>query len=329
MSPVSPNASMRVMESPSRYPAPAVPVVLSAVSSEQVSPGRDREVSSSVTLDVFPVYENYLDTSYYVPATLPVIPPFSKGLLPFLGPASLNRLLAYDITLLDSNVDLSLFMVPLLPLPDDFQLLPDTALERHPISAGCLSQLEPYSPVVPLPIDLSREGPFDAYCALSETGDHPLISKGLPGCPYRITDVAEVDPAYGLQLHHPRFLKYVGAPESAHLLTQTPGHWVQTMDREDAVAAALQLQHDAGLMTSNLQVLGQFVSDEVSLWDGSLSVGRSGCYFAGAPCTPHSPLYGLDGFVATAGWPGCSRPLPISSCNNCMKCSECFPGLSK
>ena len=63
MSPVPPNASMGVMESPSRYPAPAVPVVLSAVSSEQVSPGRDREVSSSVTLDVFPVYENSLDTS--------------------------------------------------------------------------------------------------------------------------------------------------------------------------------------------------------------------------------------------------------------------------
>ena len=48
--------------------------------------------------------------------------------------------------------------------------------------------------------------------------------------------------------------------ESAHLLTRTLGHWVQTMDREDAVAAALQLQHDAGLMTSNLQILGQFVT---------------------------------------------------------------------
>ena len=73
-------------------------------------------------------------------------------------------------------------------------------------------------------------------------------------------DVADMDPVYGLQLHHPRFLEYVGAPESARLLTRTPGHWVQTMDREDAVAAALQLQHDAGLMTSNLQILGQFVT---------------------------------------------------------------------
>ena len=32
------------------------------------------------------------------------------------------------------------------------------------------------------------------------------------------------------------------------------------MDHEGAVAAALQLQHDAGVMTSNLQVLDQFVS---------------------------------------------------------------------
>ena len=32
------------------------------------------------------------------------------------------------------------------------------------------------------------------------------------------------------------------------------------MDCEDAVAMVLQLQHDAGVMTSNLQVLDQFVT---------------------------------------------------------------------
>ena len=32
------------------------------------------------------------------------------------------------------------------------------------------------------------------------------------------------------------------------------------MDREQAVSAALQLQHDAGLMMFNLQVLGQFMT---------------------------------------------------------------------
>ena len=87
----------------------------------------------------------------------------------------------------------------------------------------------------------------------------------LPGCPYRMTsydraEIADVDPAYRLQLHHPRFLEYVGAPKSARLLSRPPGHWVQTMEREEAVTAALQLQHDAGLIMSNHQVLGQFIT---------------------------------------------------------------------
>ena len=92
-----------------------------------------------------------------------------------------------------------------------------------------------------------------------------MISNGLPGYPYCMTsyasaDIADVDPVYGLQLHHPWFLEFIGAPESAHLLTRTPSHWVRTMDREDAVVATLLHQHDAGLITSNLQVLGQFVT---------------------------------------------------------------------
>ena len=91
-----------------------------------------------------------------------------------------------------------------------------------------------------------------------------MVLNSLPGCPYRMTsydraEVVDVDPAYKLQLHHPRFLEYVGAPESACLLTRPLGHWVRMMEREEAVTAALQLQHDAGLIMSNLQVLGQFV----------------------------------------------------------------------
>ena len=31
-----------------------------------------------------------------------------------------------------------------------------------------------------------------------------------------------------------------------------PAHWISTMDRDEAVSAALQLQHDAGLIMSNL-----------------------------------------------------------------------------
>ena len=109
-------------------------------------------------------------------------------------------------------------------------------------------------------------GPFrrGSEC-LSVGGCPPLVMDSLPGCQYRITsyentDVTDVDPTYGLQLHHPRFLKYVGAPESARLLSRPPGYWLHHIDREEAVSVALQLEHDAGLMMTNLQVLDQFVT---------------------------------------------------------------------
>ena len=139
---------------------------------------------------------------------------------------------------------------------------------------------------------------------------------------------ADVDPAYGLQLHHPRFLEYVGAPR----------HWVQTMDREEAVSTALQLQHDAGLITSNLQVLGQFVkslnrmSSEVMRLAFGKEVFRSDTVEAVSqmPRTRHAAHYmAAMGLWRLPGGPGVPWPLPISSCNNCMQCTDCFPGLTK
>ena len=41
-----------------------------------------------------------------------------------------------------------------------------------------------------------------------------------------------MDPAYGLQLHDPHFLEYVGAPESARLLSRAPGYWLHHMNRD-------------------------------------------------------------------------------------------------
>ena len=67
-------------------------------------------------------------------------------------------------------------------------------------------------------------------------------------------------PAYGVQLHDPRLLEYVGAPESARLTSHSPEYWVHHMGREKALSAALQLQHDAGLILSNVQVLQQLVT---------------------------------------------------------------------
>ena len=67
-------------------------------------------------------------------------------------------------------------------------------------------------------------------------------------------------PEHGVQLHDPRLLEYVGAPESARLTSCSPEYWVHHMGREKALSAALQLQHDAGLILSNVQVLQQLVT---------------------------------------------------------------------
>ena len=63
-----------------------------------------------------------------------------------------------------------------------------------------------------------------------------------------------------MHLHHPRFLEFIGALESARLLYRSPAFWIQHMGEEDAVAAAINLQRDAGVMLSNLQILSQFVT---------------------------------------------------------------------
>ena len=61
-----------------------------------------------------------------------------------------------------------------------------------------------------------------------------------------------------IQLHHPRFLEFVGAPESARLLCRSPTFWVDQLGKEQAMAAAINLQRDAGKMLSILQILSQF-----------------------------------------------------------------------
>ena len=70
----------------------------------------------------------------------------------------------------------------------------------------------------------------------------------------------EFGAAYSIHLHDPRLLEYVGAPESVRLLSRSPEYWLHHMGREKTLSAALQLQHDTGLILSNLQVLQQFVT---------------------------------------------------------------------
>ena len=66
--------------------------------------------------------------------------------------------------------------------------------------------------------DVSREGPYDVYDVPPESGQSPLILNSLPGCQYRMTSYddrdsrVDLDPAYGIHLHDPRMMEYMGAP---------------------------------------------------------------------------------------------------------------------
>ena len=122
--------------------------------------------------------------------------------------------------------------------------------------------------------DIAREGPFDASASPMDTEDSLLVTKGLPGCPYRITSynrpaLSDMNPAFGLQLHHPRLMEFIGAPESARLLYHSPSFWVDRLGEEHAMAATVNLQGDAGRwlflclsvysrMLLHLKVLGCF-----------------------------------------------------------------------
>ena len=83
------------------------------------------------------------------------------------------------------------------------------------------------------------------------------------GCAFRHTTHSMEDHApppggLGVPLNHPRFLEWVGAPASAWLLEMSPGQWSDTLSRDQAMTAAMQLHKDACLMNTNLDILDQY-----------------------------------------------------------------------
>ena len=295
--------------SSSLYPEPPVPAQPDPAPSVESRVIPLRESDERPTIDLFPSYLISPAQSYYDPATSPVTSDLqddSEFLLPD-SPATMDQYLATDgDLLLGDSSELPLLSLPLLPIPvADVSVL---VLASTP-SVG--EQFPASSVASP---DLSREGPFDVARTASGLGATPQVLESLPGCQYRMTsydiaDRTDVDPAYGLHLHDPRFLEYVGAPESARLLSRAPGYWLHHMNRDQAISAALQLQCDAGLMMSNLQVLGQFLirGDAVGIWPGTIPVRSDPVCGAVSTCSAGSPLHGCDGFVASAVVP---RVLP-------------------
>ena len=131
----------------------------------------------------------------------------------------------------------------------DFPFLP-APLTPRPIGEKMVSRLAIVAASLSMP-DLSREGPLMFIRTLRGRG--PLHGSTLDSS-------SEFNRAYSIHLHDPWLLEYVGAPESAQLLSRSPEYWLQHMGREKTLLAVLQLQHDAGLILSNLQVLQQFVT---------------------------------------------------------------------
>ena len=104
---------------------------------------------------------------------------------------------------------------------------------------------------------LAREGPFP-----NERSQASLRVLGK-GCLFRHTsyewnDHAPPKGGLGVPLNHPRFLEWVGTPDTAWLLEMSPGHWCDTLSRDRALTAAMQLHKDACLMKSNLDILDQY-----------------------------------------------------------------------
>ena len=188
--------------------------------------------------------------------------------------------------------------------------------------------------------DLSREGPFETSEVPSTSAQAPWIIDSLPGCQYRMTSFderdshADLDPTYGIHLHDPRMMEYMGAPESAQLLGRTPEYWLEYMGHERTVAAALRLHDDASLIMTNVQGMAQFVTglnrtssevmrvvyekepfptEAVNFVTPGRSVRRAAHYMTAM------------GLWHPTGGPVLPGPLLVLSCNLCMSCENCFP----
>ena len=109
----------------------------------------------------------------------------------------------------------------------------DFSFYRAVDSPPGLPQAGPHNPVARW--RLAREGPF-----LSEL-PHSGIGGFGRGCAFRNITFAQPPEKYGLLLHHPWFLEWIGAPESARLLDIGP--------------STCQLHRDMCLLTSNLNIL--------------------------------------------------------------------------
>ena len=168
--------------------------------------------------------------------------------------------------------------LPVFSVPSGFSARPDQYSIQTVLALGTSSHPDGVSSAATPPMDME---------------DGPLLETGLPGCPFRFTPqsrqpFADGNPAFGLQLHHPRFLEFVDAPRSALLLYHSPTFRVDQLGKEQALDAAVNLQRDAGIMLSNLQILSQFAMSLSRMSSDMMDLGIGQMVF------PHDEVAGLS-----------------------------------
>ena len=190
--------------------------------------------------------------------------------------------------------------VPIYNVPRDGNIGSDQSSVPTVFASGVSPDSIPWSTAEDIIRDIVREGPFDAGTTPMETEDSPLI---------------------------------IGAPESARLLNQSPSFWVNRLGQECAMAAAVNLQRDAGLMMSNLQILAQFVTSLHRMSSEMLSIGVDHVVFPVEEVDKLSVIPRVQraakcmtamGLWRPPSGPGAPGPLPASTCPSCMKCEYCF-----
>ena len=116
-----------------------------------------------------------------------------------------------------------------------------------------------------------------------------------------------MDPYYGVQLHHPRFLECIGAPESARLLDHE-----QTGRYGGRLAAATRCWLD-GLKSTGSWTICDVAQLHIGrghlfgLWPGTFPLGDSRRSGPGTPSASRSSADVRYGIMVPTAWPGCSR----------------------
>ena len=200
------------------------------------------------------------------------------------------------------------------------------------MASGASPRPERWPPDTARIADIAREGPFDAFASPMDTEDGPLVTTGS----YNGPALSDMNPAFGLQLHHLRFLEFIATLESARLLYHSPTFWVDRLGEELAMAAAVNLQRDAGIMLSNLQIISQFVTSLHRMSSEMMSIGMGRVVFpaeaiadlSSAPRAQRAAKYmAAMGLWRPQTGPGDPGPVLASSCTACMTCEYCFPGV--